>query len=202
MMQNNTFSMRGDQVEVSGTPLREFSGHLSDIKFEGSSYGNTTATKVTFEFTHVNVIKSIVPYEFPTASFAMKHSKHPSSPCAKLNKSTQELGWGDTMDLIGKTIYMEATEEHSIIDEKEAVWLTWRVISVEGIEDVSEKINLNDKVLELINGKTEKEAAQAFVQDDSLKSLQNSMFDGSLIEGLKMQGKLEVDADERYVITQ
>lgn len=202
------FVTSASDLQISGTPLREFEGDLKAIKFE-KAYEKTRAK---LQFTGLHVIETRVPYAFPVAELDLSYSARERSVWGKLLKSAQEIGYNDIMDLREHRLHMKGVDASygTDGDGRPIAGIDWAIIGVDGAESASAAAVASEgdkgkRIMELIDGKTSGEFATDAMNDPLFRgdnALKNSLFDGSLVASLVEDGKVTLGDDERYKVNE
>ena len=197
MTQPNTAPVtKKSELTISGTPLRHFKGTLSNITFPVEY----EKQRCLLQLTGIEVIHSLVPYEFPTAGLNLPYSDKTKSGWGFILNQADAVGYPDIMDLCGHFIELQAEDVDYGEDKagKQMAGLHWHILSVDGAATAGAAIADADavaeaKILELINGKTSPDLSTAMLAEDSLISYQPKLSDGSLVAGLIESGKVTFD---------
>jgi len=200
------FVTSASDLQIAGTPLREFEGDLKAIKFE-KAYEKTRAK---LQFVGLNVIETKVPYAFPVAELDLSYSPRERSVWGKLLKSARDIGYNDIMDLRDHRLHMKGVEASYGKDEDGRViaGIDWNIIGVDGAASasaaaVASEVDKDTRILELIDGKTSGEFATDAMNDPLFRNdeeLKKTLFDGSLLASLVEDGKVTLGDDERYQV--
>lgn len=140
MTQPNEVVTRADQLAFSGPVFREFTASLVNIEFPVEN----GRAKSKLQFTGMNVIDSIAPYPHPAGEIVMnrtgQNGARPSdrSPWGRLLLSSQEQGYPDILELLGKTLHILAHEQKIEANAERGTeagsFLTWEILSVNGVD--------------------------------------------------------------------
>lgn len=202
-MSDELVSVRGLTDSEFGTPLREFSGVLDSYYPEERKFGDVAV----LNFKEVEVIRSVVPYNFPIATLAIKLSK------------SKRSGWGifadslaeklpddqDIKDCVGKRMKLEMEEGHVYGQDRntgeDLVGNPWKVTELEGGATSGASLpTAKDRAKELLIGKTRADFNKAAYADPLIRkdtALQRAITDKSFINSLVQLG--EVVEDENGV---
>lgn len=210
----------GRQVEASGTPVRKFSGLFDS--FVPRIGENNSGTRIELNFTDCNILK-LAPgatYDLPIVQLSLKYVTNQRgrvsdrSNWGRLLKSCEQLGCPDIKELVKKRVTMEAVEETipAVVANLEAnppvlarpasAYIWWRLADVEGGSktQASQAVDSVEEALNLLHGKTTAEFSQQALQNQTLRVVQASIFDGSLIAGLVAQGLAVLEGERYWVV--
>lgn len=203
-MGENIVTVRGLVDSEFGTPLREFKGNLKEYYPEERQYGDKGSTTVVIlNFTDVEVIRSVEPYNFPIATISIKLSNKKRSGWGIFADSLAELlpPDADIKDCIGKMLTLKMEEGHVYGQDRttgdDMVGNPWHVIEVEGGSAVGAPLpNAKDRAKELLIGKTKADFNKAAYADPIIRkdtALQRAITDKSFINSLIQLGEVEED---------
>jgi hypothetical protein len=180
-----------------GTPLQEFIGLLDSYSTRKDEKFNKL--RVTFNFKDIKVIKSSEPYNFPIAPIDINFSEHKKSnwgvfsgSANKFMPDNEDLPW-----LKGKRVHMALTPGHDFGKDKEGKPMIRDCWEVVGIDGVSGKVPPEERVIEILDGKTDVQFNQIALTDPILKSapgIMDSLVNQTLLPALETQGKITKDA--------
>jgi hypothetical protein len=210
MTQQQAPNTRPDAVEFSGTPLREFNGTFRDCVFK-SEYDNQNGY---LQFTDLEVLETKQAYGFPTAELKIKFNVKDRSSWGILMASVTRMGYEDLLDMKEHSLHMKAKDRTVVKtnddtgDTETINWLEWEIVGIDGganaaVAASSNAVTMDEHLLELVNGKTQGEFANAAMQDTGIRgnqALQAEVFDGALLPRLIEEGKITLGEDERYHI--
>ena len=185
------------------SPLQEFTGILDSVDQREETFGGKGKPKLkaTFNFKNIKVIKSTEPYNFPIANISLFFSE------------TQKSGWGIFADSItklipeteglgflnGKLIHMALTGGHDFgtdkVTKEKIIRDCWEVIEIEG---VATKVDPTQRVLDILDGKTDVQFNQVALGDPILKtapSIMDQLVGQTLLPALEQSGKITKDAN-------
>ena len=183
------------------TPLQDFWGTLVSIDQKQEDFGGKGKPKLkaTFNFKDVKVILSTEPYNFPTAPIVFFWSGAKRSGWGILSNSITKLIPEDqpVEFLIGKKVHMVLTAGHTFGKDKKTnediIKDCWEVLEIEGI---ATKLNARERVLDIIDGKTDVQFNQAAVGDPVLKTdseLMSQLIGQTLLPALEASNKIKKD---------
>jgi hypothetical protein len=213
-MVEQEFVTRRDQLERSGTPLRKFWGEFVNAEKKQDTYGNL---KAHLYFDRVEIVKSIVPYSFPTAELIINYSLRSRSAWGLFMDSLDNLE-GEVIGLDevkGSMLLLEMEEDHEYSPAREETadrpaqerfaGSVWRIMdrrsdgtaaSAEGMSDGAKQAHM----LTLIDGKDAAEFSQAALQDPIARTMSDEIMTGQVAAGLIAEGKIE-ERDGKYWVT-
>ena len=204
-MLENPVSVRGLIDSDFGTPLRRFYGVLDSFYPEDRQYG----TMVILNFKDVEVVESAEPYNFPTATCAIKLSNKKRSAWGIFAESLAELlsDGQDIKDCIGKKLGLFMEEGHIYGEDRitgeDMVGNPWHVFEAEGVTARAEAVgSAKDRAKELLIGKTRAEFNKAAYADTLIRkdtALQRAITDKSFITSLIQLGEIEEDENGVFV---
>lgn len=206
------------------TPLREFEAVLKEISHrDGSGQDESTGRSwtyrnIVFDFTDLEVIKSIEVYPFPVAQISIRYADPSSSRggtawAAFSESCRQVLGPGGQLTaLVGKRqrwAFLPATLR---MRDQDGNWgdsqgEAWKVVSVEGVGEsgaVGGKTDTMSTVLDILNGKTEKVFNAEALADATIRAdpdVVSSIVNRKLLPQLKEEGKAVEDAEGVWHVT-
>lgn len=203
-MAEDIVSVRGLVDSEFGTPLREFKGRLKEYYPEERKFGAV----VVLNFVGVEVIRSVEPYNWPTASLAIKLSKSKRSGWGVFGDSLAELlpEDQDIKDTIDKEYHMEMEEGHVYGQDRttgeDMVGNPWHVIGLEGATATGATVpTAKDRAKELLIGKTRAEFNKAAYADPLIRkdtALQRAITDKSYINSLVQLGEIVEDENGTF----
>jgi len=182
-------SVRGLTDSDYGTPLRQFTGVLKEYYPEDRQFG----TVVVMNFTDVEVVESVEPYNFPTASLAIKLSNKKKSGWGIFGDSLAELlsEDEDIKDCIGKTVGLKMKVGHVYGKDKvtgeDMIGSPWQAYSLDGAGAGVAIASAGDRAKEILDGKTRAEFNKAAYADPVIRKdtdLQRAITDKSFIASL------------------
>lgn len=200
-----TPTTRGLVDSEIGTPLREFSGILDAIYPEERKFGDVNV----MNFRDVEVKESVEPYNFPTATIAIKVSNLKGSGWGVFGESLNLLipEDEDISDCVGKRLNLKMEVGHVYGKTKEGIDMVgnpWTVTEVEGEAAPAAggkgKSSATDKAKTLIIGKTRAEFNKDAFADSAIRkdaALTRAITDKSFINAMIELG--EVVEDENGV---
>ncbi len=200
-MEDELISVRKLVDSDYGTPLRHFKGVLKEYAPEDKTFG----TFVNFNFTDVEVIHSVEPYNFPIATISIKLSNKKKSGFGIFGDSLAVLlpDDQDLKDCVGKVMTLKMEEGHVYGKDRntgeDMVGNPWSVIELEGAAAPAEGVALQsaaDRAKELLIGKTRADFNKAAYADPIIRKdtgLQRSITDKSFINSLVQLGKVHED---------
>lgn len=204
-MTEDLVSVRGlVDSEFGGTPLRKFTGVLDSYYPEDRTFG----TQVILNFKDVEVLESVEPYNFPTATISIKLSNKKNSGWGVFSESVAALlpEDQDIKDCIGKRIGMEMEVGHEYGTDRQTgepmLGNPWKVFELEGVVAGAKVTTATDRAKELLAGKTRAEFNKAAYADPIIRkdtALQRAITDKSFINSLIQLG--EFTEDENGVIS-
>lgn len=203
MTQDKLVSVRGLVDSEFGTPLREFKGRLKEYYPEERQYG----TVVVLNFTDVEVILSVEPYEFPIATLAIKLSNKRRSGWGIFGDSMAEFlaPDQDIKDCVSKMMHLVMEEGHVYGQDRttgeDLVGNPWKVAGIEGVSIPGLSLpSAKDRAKELLVGKNRADFNKVAYSDPIIRNdpaLQRAITDKSFINSLIQLG--EVIEDENGV---
>ncbi len=138
MTSPNQVVTKREDLTISGVVFREFTGKLVHMDFPIEN----GRAKSKLQFTEVNIIKTLAPYLHPACEIVMNRTgakgEKPSdrSVWGRLIIASDEQGYPDIMELIDKTLHMEAAENTIEANAERGVeagsFITWNILSVDG----------------------------------------------------------------------
>ena len=198
------------ETKPFGTPLRKFEGILKGYASEkkmGTGEGAKEYMTINFDFIDLTVIESVEVYPFPIATISISYSTSTETKWDALAKSIKKvMGIQTTIDqLVGKKqvwSYLPATLRTLVDGEwKNAELETWQLFSIDGASPSSGPVDskeVDERILELLDGKTEQDFYQVFYQDDIIRGhpeLIEAATQRTLLPALKQAGKIHRDAE-------
>lgn len=196
-----TPSTRGLVDSEIGTPLRKFNGILDSVYPEERKFGDVNV----LNYRDVEVTKSVEPYNFPTATIAIKVSNLNNSAWGIFSQSLNPLiaDDQDIQDCVGKRMTLEMEEGHlygSAKDGTPMVGNPWTVTEVEGAAPTAAgskgKSSATDRAKALIVGKTRAEFNKAAFADTAIRkdaALTRAITDKSFINAMEQAGEIVED---------
>ena len=178
-------------------PLQEFTGVLDSYSsMKDERFGKL---RVTFNFKDIKVIRSSEPYNFPIAPIRINFSEQKKSAWGifsisanKFMPDDQDLPW-----LKGKRIHMAMTPGHNFGKDRQTnepiIRDAWEVVGIEGIAG---KVNPEERVIDILDGKTDVQFNQAALGDPILKTsstLMDSLVNQTLLPALEAANKIKKD---------
>lgn len=200
------------------TPLREFTGILDGIT--PGEFG-----KKDLNFKEVEVVESIEPYNFPTATLSIKYSNRLDSGWGIFGESLVKfLGEDeDVKDTYGLRFHMKMEEGHEYSGKdketgKPFVGDVWRVVELEGHETSEAPANEKAapgkpavkanaamaRAIELLDGKTLAEFNKAAYADPIIRkdvAFQKTISDKSFVKQVMADGLFTKDKTDTYHLT-
>ena len=207
-----------------GSPLIKFRGILKEYELIETTYQDSgrKSERVKFDFTDVQVIESREPYSFPIATIQIGYNNQSDSRWDVWKESAAKFLPTRDIDLLqGKEqewYYgpakvrgpLKNEDGEDVIDERtgKAKWGlmdadAWQVTWVEGAE-VADGASITDRVLELLDGKTESAFNAALMTDQEARRFPqymdtvSAMTDRKLIPGLVTAGLVKQNTDGTY----
>lgn len=186
-----------DGSDYQATPLREFKGKFVSHKAETDTRYNKV--KVTLNFSDLQVIETTEPYNLPIAEIPINFSDRKRSKWGILSDSLVKFlkESEDLKDAYGRTLHMKYTPDHNFGKNKQTgedmVQGAWEVI---GIDGATTKVDAVERVIQLLDGKTEAEFGQVVFQDVIVKGdskVQDSIVNKTMIPSLITAGKVKKD---------
>ncbi len=191
-----------------------------------SQVENRDGWVVNLCYTDMEVHESVTPYRFPTASLRINYTRSKDPNAAPNERGTwfmffesaEKLGFEDISELIDKRNTLEAEPDHLYSGpcpdckaagrpvqppprrqaEEEIRGMVWRVVAVEGAAPSGESQGDDqDRLLDLIHGKTASEFASAALSDPVGRRYQEEILSNDLVAGMISTGLVE-ERDERY----
>jgi hypothetical protein len=200
-----TPSIRGLKDSQFGTPLTHFKGKFHSFatsvsKFTDKKGNNKVNVVLNFSDLDMSTLKSRDPYNFPTAQIEIPYSEYNKSRWGVWGNSLEKfLQKGeDVGNAVGRTITMEITEGHDLGQKDEATKAKilsscWEVIAVEGS---GTKVDPMDRLLTLIDGKTNPEFNQAALADNVIRTDQNlitGIINNTLLPAMEAKNQIKKD---------
>lgn len=196
------FTTKASELIPSGTPLREWWGVLDSIepKLEGN------ITRVYVNFKELEVLDSVVPYNYPIASVPFTYNKKENSNWGLLLQSAKELGYDDYAGLIGKRIrHKVRTETFPDRDTgQERERLIFEVVEIEGDktpESTSTETTLESDVehlIDLLDGKTSGEWASVALKDEVGKRYKKEITSGDMLATFLTNDQVKMEGDKYF----
>jgi hypothetical protein len=197
------------ETKAFGTPLLRFKAVLKEYtaerrKDEGSGREYMI---INFDFIDLEVIESTEPYAFPVASIGIGYSTSEATRWDVLAKSIKGLfGRTPALDeIVGKTQEWKYDDcKLRTKDDADGQWKdlpaqAWKVISLDGIASAAETTaDINDHILDLLDGKNEAEFNQAVFTDSKVRGhadIIESHTNRELLPNLEKAGRVHRDAD-------
>ena len=191
-------SVRGlRDSDFGGTPLREFDGRLADFYPEERRFG----TFVVLNFTDVDVVESVEPYNFPIAQIAIKLSGKKNSSWGVFSQSLAPLlrDDEDIKDCKGRRMGMKMKMGYSYGKDRETneslLGNPWTVVRLEGAV-AGKTVSATDRAKDLLIGKTKAEFNKAAYADPIIRkdvALQRAITDKTFINTLLQLGQVAED---------
>jgi hypothetical protein len=149
----------------------------------------------------VKVIKSKEPYNFPIAPIEVNFSEHKQSnwgifaaSAIKFMPENENLPW-----LQGKNLHMVLTGGHSFGKDKQTglpiIRDCWEVV---GIDGVAGKVDATERVIDILDGKTDTQFNQYALSDPILKGapdIMNQLIGQTLLPALEQKKLITKDAN-------
>ncbi len=210
-------STRGLVEGGGSTPLREFWGVLDGYNPE-ESFGNT---RVNLNLKDVEVIESVEPYNFPTATIGIKLSNRKSSGWGIFSDSLNAFltDEEDIKDVIGQRMRLKMEVGHKFgvnrQTNEDMLGDVWHVEEIEGrekkvVEAAGAEASTTSapkasaaeaKAKELLDGKTLAEFNKAAYTDTAIRkdtAFQRTITDKSFVKALEIAGKFTKDKNGVY----
>lgn len=198
-------------------PLIEFKGILKDYNMitEKRQDSDRESTRVEFDFIDVEVIESREPYNFPIAKIVVGYSRRPDTVWDVLATSFRKVLPEQDIDLlVGKQQHWQYApcSLRRPTGEKDAkgrdIWDkvpsdAWQLVECEGYGDPNSP-GLNDALVDLADGKSDKEFYSAMFADRDIKKMsgfQTAMemaSERTLLTSLVAGGRLNKNSDGVY----
>ncbi len=167
------------ETKAFGTPLQQFKGKLKEYipKDIEDGRGGTFKT-IAFNFTDIEVIRSSDPYAFPICTIEVGYSTSENTKWDALAKSIKKLfGRTPVLDeIVGKEQEWNLGDcQLSKKNDETQKWsketgTAWQVVSVDGLGNPAQATaDIDDHVLDLLDGKTEKDFQQVFFVDPEIR---------------------------------
>lgn len=197
------------ETKPFGTPLLRFRAVLKEYVSEKrrDEANNREFMIITFNFTDLEVIESVEPYPFPVASFGIGYSTAENTKWDALAKSIKKL-FGKTPaldEIVGKMQEWHfAPCKLTKKDDETGAWTlapdnAWQVLSLDGIGSAAETaVDINDHILDLLDGKTEADFNQAIFTDPKVRGhadIIESHTNRELLPTLEKAGRAHRDDD-------
>ena len=190
-------------LQEPGTPLRKFYGVLESYPHEQSGYGKT---RVSLNFTQVQVLESTEPYPFPIATIPINLSNRKNSSWGVFGESLiQCLPEGVDIDFcVGKKVGMEMEVGHKFgtnQDGDEMLGNCWKAFEVAGVVKGAKQTTAKDKAVELLNGKTMQEHTTLALADPQIRldtDLQKAIVSKDFYNSLVQAGMFVKDEQGIY----
>lgn len=140
MTQPNEVVTRKDQLTFSGVVFREFIAKLSGMEFPVEN----GQPKTHIQFVDMKIIRTIAPYPHPAAEIVMNRANKAGktsdlSPWGRLIISSDDQGYPDIVELIGKELHMNASEKIIEADPERGreagSFIVWEILSVDGVDN-------------------------------------------------------------------
>lgn len=190
-------------LQEPGTPLRKFYGVLESFPHEQSGYGKT---RVSLNFTQVQVIESTEPYPFPIATLAINLSNRKNSSWGVFGESLIKClpENADIDSCIGKKVGMEMEVGHKFgtnQDGDEMLGNCWKVFEVAGVVAGAKQITAKDKAVALLDGKNIQEHTTLALANPQIRSdidLQKAIVSKVFYNSLLQSGMFTKDEQGIY----
>lgn len=170
------------ETRAFGTPLLDFKGMLKEYTSEkrepSEGSGGKAYMVITFNFTDIEVIKSVEPYAFPIATIQVSYSTAEKTKWDALASSIKKLlGLGATLDdIVGKQQQWAFNPATLRVRHDDGTWgnaeqPAWQITSIDGASAGGATVDdgIDDHVLELLDGKSDTDFYQAFYQDELVR---------------------------------
>lgn len=200
-----------------GTPLRRFSGVLKEyVPTKVSPEGGREYMTIVFNFVDVVVIESVEPYPFPIATINISYSTSTETRWDALATSIKKLFESTPAleELVGKPqewAYLPAKLRKKLPEAEGGEWVTaadeaWQVVSIGGEgaaapAGTEPAFDIDDYVLNLLDGKTEQDFYQVLYQDPKVRAypaLITAATERKLLETLEAAGRVSRDSEGIY----
>jgi len=186
---------------TGGLPVTEFKGTLHDARSEFNQ--ERSRYQVALEFTDCDIIKTTIPWNYPTLTITMNHSVRRNSGIGLLSQSIQRIAGAETTvrDMVGKRLHMDRSTVFNFGENDDgtprnyAMWELREVIG-EGIGGVS--VNPIDRALSILDGKRMPEFNSLALADPVLKAhpeITSMILSENFVTGLIAGGRATVDSD-------
>lgn len=195
-------------TKAFGTPLLRFKAVLNEYKSEKRKDDNSNREWmiVKFEFTDLVVIESTEPYPFPVAIVDVGYSSTEKTKWDALAQSIKRLfGRTPALDeIVGKMQEWHFTDcKLRTLDDSDKQWKdlpgqAWQVVSIEGLGPIPDAADLTELVLDMLDGKTERDFYQEFYQNSEVRKDQNlveSATNRQLLTTLETAGRAHRDGE-------
>lgn len=215
-----SFVTDGRQVESSGTPVRKFEGLFDS--FIPKVGENNQGTRIELNFTDCNILKLAegATYDLPIVQLSLRYVTNQRgrisdrSNWGRLLKSCEEIGHPDIKELVKQRLTMEAVVETipatvanpeaspPILARAAGTYIWWKVVGVAGDSksQPAQAVDAVQEALNLLHGKTTAEFSQQALQNQTMRKVQASIFDGSLVSGLVAQGLAVLEGERYWVV--
>lgn len=139
MTQQHAPITRRDQLTISGVVFREFKAKLEGMDFPVEN----GQPKSKLQFVGVEIIRTLQAYPHPALEITMNRANQKGevsdrSPWGRLIISSDEQGYPDITELMGKTLHMNGTEQIIPADPAKGrdagMFVTWEILSVDGVD--------------------------------------------------------------------
>lgn len=194
-----------------------FKGRLGMIEDRDVERDGRTRRQVTFKHVEIEAFETTAPYTFPIFDVQINYSQAQDQPWSVFTESFRQLAPDNNLDLYqleGKVCewkwsdcklsrpVSQGSREFALQDAK-----AWKLVSVEGWSaEGTETYNLDELILELLNGKTANEFSQAYYSDNRVRSTPGyeaateKLAKGTLLSELEAAGKVTRDDEGRYIV--
>ncbi len=184
------FKLSIEPASDSRTPLVRFRGTLKNIVADERANDRGSYVVGKFDFTDVVVLESTEPYPFPIATielpynpkigtrwnvFAISANKILGTNDINLLQNKDQEWYYGPCKIRGPLYNEDGTEKIGKNGRPEwgdVATSGWQVVSVEGFSNsngTSSGINLTDLIIDMVNGKTDKEFYAEFFTDPTIK---------------------------------
>jgi hypothetical protein len=190
--------------------LQDFKGLIVDVRDETRTNNGRDSEWLLFDVAELEVIEAKEPYTLPVATVDIRYLRIPGTQWAVMAASIEKCGYkGDVNGLINKRVHFQylpammnlpkRDEDNNIIQGQyeNRQGRAMQITEIEGVENTSNQ--LEEKLLNMVEGKTAVEFKSAFLSDMSLQQLTgyndvaNHVTQNTFLDMLVATGKLSVD---------